>query len=297
MGIVKRFIAPAGHDEDARDSTWSAPAEYLPPGAAAPSGGRHVTVSLNAPRTFFTGRLDYRALEQQIQDAAAAEAAVAKLEHMRSETEAARQSHALVRGRRELLPQLHLVEALNVEKAVFNAMTERALAERGYVDAIIGRSERGKRDKEKTPAEEETPQERRRRVLDDYDHEIAVSGRRKRAAESEREAVAAEQALRAQQYPKPPVRKPAPPPAPPANEQEPEAPEFAAAFEEEERRQSIRRTARRREEQILKRADGDESRLSWSDREDLERVRQAERRALKGYDLGRAGIVIPDDEE
>lgn len=71
-----------------------------------------------------------------------------------------------------------------------------------------------------------------------------------------------------------------------------DAPEFMAAFAEEGRRTDILRTAERHKEAVRR------NRMSEDEkRQAIERIDQACRRALKAYDLGQAGIVMPEDDE
>ena len=68
--------------------------------------------------------------------------------------------------------------------------------------------------------------------------------------------------------------------------------EYVAARKEEDRRAAIVRCAERDKEAVRR------SRMSEADkREAFDRIEQACRRALKGYDLGQAGIVMPEDDE
>ena len=78
----------------------------------------------------------------------------------------------------------------------------------------------------------------------------------------------------------------------PSRAGEADPPEYVAARKEEDRRATIIRCAERDKEAVRR------SRMSEADkREAIERIEQACRRALKRYDLGQAGIVMPEDDE
>ena len=74
------------------------------------------------------------------------------------------------------------------------------------------------------------------------------------------------------------------------------APELAAELKEEERRRRIIKSAKAKEREIMEAAEGDETRPSAEEQEQLDMVRQAKARALRRFDLRQANIIFDDDE-
>lgn len=73
------------------------------------------------------------------------------------------------------------------------------------------------------------------------------------------------------------------------------APELAAELKEEERRRRIIKSAKAKEREIMEAAEGDETRLSAEEQEQLDMVRQAKARALRRFDLRQANIILDDE--
>lgn len=234
------------------------------------------------PPSTSTGLFGGSKYEKQADQATAAAAAVRAVEtFVRSSTslEQAKQEHLLTVAKREALSLLHLANMQQAEAVVLGTMATRIHAERTLLDAVDAR-------------DADRRERRRGEELADYDHAIAVSEKRKQAADAKRVALRAEADLHSQVYGdllhevaafnRRTFNDPA----------EEEAPEFEEAYAEEERRAAIIRAGERRKDEV-RRGRGSEK----SKREELERIDQATRRALKRYDLGQAGIVMPDDEE
>jgi hypothetical protein len=225
-----------------------------------------------------TGRRNYRKEAEDAHYAAAVEKATTALIRNRSEREQATQEYALEVSRREHLHMLHQANAVQTEAVLLSVMADRVHTERRYLDALRARDGDGS-------------EHARQQALAACNHDVALGHARTQVTLASFQALKAEAALReaidalAGKF-----APAAPASAPPAEEED--APEFVAAFAEEERRAQILRTAKRKKDAVLRGASSERSK-----REQLDQIDQAAIRALKRYDLGQAGIVMPEDDE